>query len=79
MDISQKPTNEGRENVIAGQPATCCLVGNLHEGQPKGKTTKVLDVDTYVAEPREDKSNGHIILYFPDVFGYVRRQRAQCT
>ncbi|KAH6656894.1 hypothetical protein BKA67DRAFT_173469 [Truncatella angustata] len=63
--IPMAATNE----YMAQPPGVCCLKGNLHEGQPLGKFLRIGNVDTYVSKPPEDKSNGHIILYFPDVWG----------
>ena len=27
-------------------------------------------METYVSQPPKDKANGHIVLYYPDVFGF---------
>lgn len=27
-------------------------------------------METYVVHPPQDKANGHIVLYYPDVFGF---------
>ena len=56
--------------VIAKAPADCCLKGSLHEGKPRGTTTHVADVETYVVKPPAGKDNGNIVLYFPDVWGF---------
>ena len=39
-------------------------------GDPKGTFTRLADVETYITEPAKDKANGHVILYYPDVFGF---------
>jgi len=55
---------------IAKPSGACCLMGNLHDGEPRGTLMTVGDVETYVVEPPEGKANGHIVLYFPDVWGF---------
>ncbi|KAK3690379.1 dienelactone hydrolase [Podospora appendiculata] len=54
---------------IAQPPGPCCFVGTIHQGTPRGKIEKILNVPTYIARPAEDKSNGHVVFYFPDVWG----------
>ncbi|PPJ51011.1 hypothetical protein CBER1_07813 [Cercospora berteroae] len=56
------------DKVIAHPSAACCISGKIHTGDPKGRTEQILDVETYIASPSPSKSNGNIILYFPDVF-----------
>ena len=58
------------DKVIAHPSAACCISGNIHKGEPKGRIEKILDVETYIAEPPANKANGNIVLYFPDVFGH---------
>lgn len=58
--------------TIAKPSDVCCLKGTLHEGKPRGKTTTVADVETYVVEPPQGKANGHILLYYPDVWGFFQ-------
>lgn len=60
---SQDPT-------IAKPSDVCCLKGTVHEGEPRGRRETIADVDTYIATPAEGKANGHILLYFPDVWGF---------
>lgn len=55
--------------VIAKPSGACCLQGSIHEGEARGETTTIAGVETYVSEPQQDKANGHILLYFPDVYG----------
>ena len=57
------------DQVIARPSDACCLKGTIHEGNPKGQTTTIVGVETYVSEPPKGKANGHIVLYFPDVWG----------
>lgn len=53
--------------VLAKPSGPCCLTGSIHKGESRGKYITVADVETYIAEPQ--KPNGHILLYFPDVWG----------
>jgi hypothetical protein len=46
------------------------LKGHLHNGEPKGSFERLADIETYVTKPSADKDNGHIVLYYPDVFGF---------
>lgn len=32
----------------------------------------VVGIETYVVRPRDDRANGHILFYFPDVWGMFR-------
>ena len=32
----------------------------------------IASVETYIAIPPENKANGHIVLYFPDVWGLFK-------
>ncbi|KAB2570876.1 Hydrolase tropI [Lasiodiplodia theobromae] len=54
---------------LAKPSGACCLEGTLHSGEPRGTFTQIADVETYVATPPPGKSNGNIVLYFPDVWG----------
>jgi hypothetical protein len=54
---------------LAQPPSTCCFVGNLHKGSPRGTTEEILGVPTYIAKPEAEKATGHVVLYFPDVWG----------
>ena len=54
---------------LAKPSADCCLKGTLHEGDPRGKTETVAGIETYISHP-QGKSNGNILLYFPDVWGF---------
>ena len=51
------------DKTIAKPSDVCCLKGKIHEGEPRGTTTTIADVETYVVEPPKDKSNGNILLY----------------
>ncbi|KAK3318108.1 Alpha/Beta hydrolase protein [Apodospora peruviana] len=47
-----------------------CFKGHVHEGEPKGKTTKLYDLDTYVIEPSPERPPKGIIVIIPDAFGW---------
>jgi hypothetical protein len=57
------------DQYLAKPSGACCLKGTLHEGKSRGTFIDVVGVDTYISEPPSDKANGHILLYFPDVWG----------
>lgn len=59
-----------QDPVIAKPSDVCCIKGSLHEGEPRGRFERLAEVDTYIATPAEGKANGHILLYFPDVWGF---------
>lgn len=55
---------------LAQPPSACCFVGSLHEGTPAGIEEQVVGITTYVARsPAGVAANGHLIFYFPDVWG----------
>ncbi|KAF4851814.1 Hydrolase tropI [Colletotrichum siamense] len=54
---------------IAKPSGECCLKGTIHEGEARGSWEVISDVETYVSKPPADEANGHIVLYFPDVWG----------
>jgi len=59
------------DKEIAKPSGACCLKGQLHDGEPRGTIVgKIADMDTYVVEPPKGKANGHILLYYPDVWGF---------
>ncbi|KAL6364614.1 hypothetical protein LRP88_02017 [Fusarium phalaenopsidis] len=47
-----------------------CFKGSIHDGEPRGKTIKLHDLDTYVVEPSEGKEVKGIIVVIPDAFGW---------
>ncbi|KAJ5221413.1 uncharacterized protein N7469_010300 [Penicillium citrinum] len=57
------------DNILAKPADLCCLKGTFHTGEPTGSITQIEGVDTYVARPHPEKSNGNVILFFPDAFG----------
>ena len=63
----QHGATSDKDSTIAKPSDVCCMEGSLHEGKPRGNTTTIADVQTYVVEPPKGKANGHVMLYFPDV------------
>ncbi|KAH8890281.1 alpha/beta-hydrolase [Thozetella sp. PMI_491] len=61
-------TPSGTE-YLAKPPGRCCYTGTIHEGAPRGSVEDILEIPTYVAKPADGAANGHVILYFPDVWG----------
>jgi dienelactone hydrolase len=57
------------DNVLAKPADLCCLKGSFHSGEATGSTIQIDGIDTYVAKPHPDKSNGNVLLFFPDAFG----------
>ena len=55
--------------MIAKPSDVCCMEGSLHDGTPRGSTTTIAGVETYVVEPPKGKAKG-VMLYFPDVWGF---------
>jgi len=67
MASSKQP----KEPEWLAQPSgACCIKGHIHSGNPRGEYEWIAEVETYVVHPPQDKSNGHIVLYYPDVFGF---------
>lgn len=56
-------------NVLAKPADLCCLKGAFHTGEPTGSIHQIEGIDTYVARPHLERSNGNAILFFPDAFG----------
>lgn len=57
------------DTYLAQPPSSSCWLGTVHEGTPRGNLETILDIPTYVARPTAESSNGHVVLYFPDVWG----------
>ena len=64
---SHQPAEPG---WLAKPSGACCLKGHLHAGSPQGSFEQLADMETYVSQPPEGKANGHVVLYYPDVFGF---------
>jgi len=57
------------DSYLAKPSGACCFKGSIHEGEPRGTYTSILDVTTYISTPPSGNANGNILLYFPDVWG----------
>nr|AMB48909.1 dienelactone hydrolase [Fusarium subglutinans] len=57
------------DNVLAKPADLCCLKGSFHSGEATGSTIQIDGIDTYVAKPHPNRSNGNVLLFFPDAFG----------
>ena len=57
------------DNVLAKPADLCCLKGAFHSGEATGSTIQIDGIDTYVAKPHPNSSNGNVLLFFPDAFG----------
>lgn len=60
------------KSFLAQPPGECCFQGSLHDGEPRGTIEQIAAVDTYIVHPPEGKANGHIVIYFPDVWGFFK-------
>jgi hypothetical protein len=68
--VPAKSSNEKTsDNYLAKPSGECCLKGTLHKGESRGRWETIIGVDTYITTPPPNKSNGHVLLYFPDVWG----------
>ncbi|RSL80307.1 hypothetical protein CEP51_006696 [Fusarium floridanum] len=47
-----------------------CFKGSIHDGEPRGRTIRLHDLDTYVVEPSEGKEVKGIAVVIPDAFGW---------
>jgi hypothetical protein len=61
-----------QSDYLAQPSGQCCQKGHLHvhEGEPRGEHMTIAGVDTYIARPSAKLANRHILLYFPDVWGF---------
>ncbi|KAK0822187.1 hypothetical protein LTR73_009385, partial [Friedmanniomyces endolithicus] len=53
---SEAASSSTPDKEIAKPSGACCLQGTLHTGEPRGTTTTVAGVETYVVEPPKDKT-----------------------
>ena len=67
--MNNMATSGSKEEYLAQPPGPCCDVGKIHEGTPRGTTEDILGAPTYITKPADGKGNGHVVLYFPDVWG----------
>ncbi|KAK5560181.1 hypothetical protein LTR46_001931 [Exophiala xenobiotica] len=58
------------QGYLAKPSGDCCLKGSIHKGEPRGRFEDVAGVETYISAPQGKNSNGNILLYFPDVWGF---------
>lgn len=58
-----------KSHYLAQPSGQCCLTGHLHTGKPLGTFEQIANITTYISRPPPGKANGHILLYFADVFG----------
>ncbi|KAF2754407.1 alpha/beta-hydrolase [Pseudovirgaria hyperparasitica] len=65
----QRPAPNDND-YLAKPPSTCCLSGTLHTGTPRGAHETIASLDTYIVKPPSSSENGHVLLYFPDVWGF---------
>jgi len=56
-------------SFLAKPSGACCLKGTIHEGEPRGRMDTIAGIETYISSPPQEIVNGHILLYFPDVWG----------
>ncbi|KAI5210306.1 hypothetical protein AUEXF2481DRAFT_24985 [Aureobasidium subglaciale EXF-2481] len=49
----------------------CCASGSLHTGIPTGTTSKLHDLDVYIASPSPEKTPKGIVVILPDIFGWT--------
>ncbi|KAN0121893.1 alpha/beta-hydrolase [Hyaloscypha variabilis] len=47
-----------------------CYKGHIHEGNPRGRVTKLYGFDTYVTEPADDRVAKSIVVIISDIFGW---------
>ena len=67
---SSQPSNGAKTaKYLAAPSGACCLEGTIHQGKPRGSFISIAEVETYAVHPPAHKANGHIILYFADVWG----------
>jgi hypothetical protein len=57
------------DNYLAKPSGACCLKGTIHKGESRGRWEIITGVETYITTPPPGKSNGHVLLYFADVWG----------
>jgi hypothetical protein len=67
------PATIGDSGMFLAKPSgACCLKGTIHEGEPRGRMITIAGIETYISVPLTEKSNGNILLYFPDVWGLFK-------
>ncbi|CAK7241732.1 MAG: hypothetical protein STHCBS139747_003201 [Sporothrix thermara] len=57
------------DKYLAQPPSACCFIGHIHAGEPRGVEVELAGVQTYVTRPPTGVApNGHIVLYYPDIW-----------
>lgn len=57
------------DRVLAKPADLCCIRGAIHTGEAVGKMEQIGGIDTYVARPAPERSNGNVLLFFSDALG----------
>jgi hypothetical protein len=55
---------------LAKPSGECCLKGSIYEGAGRGRFEAIGGLNTYISTPQNKNANGHVLLYFPDVWGF---------
>jgi hypothetical protein len=66
---ANRSNGNATDNYLAKPSGACCLKGSLHEGESRGTWETITGIESYITTPPANKSNGHVLLYFPDVWG----------
>ena len=69
--VSTSPETESSgdsDGYLAKPSGACCLKGTIHKGESRGSWETIEGVETYISTPTKN-ANGHVLLYFPDVWG----------
>jgi hypothetical protein len=69
LSLTQAEPAQNVEKYLAQPSGPCCLQGTIHQGEARGTWETIAGVETYITAPPEGKANGHVLLYFPDVWG----------
>lgn len=60
---------QNSDKYLAKPSGACRLKGTLHKGESRGRWESIAGVETYITYPPHGKANGHVLIYFPDVWG----------
>lgn len=67
---------EPKSDYLAQPSSTCCVVGSIHKGTPAGSEEQVAGITTYVARPPAGiAANGHVLFFFPDIWGLANNSK----
>lgn len=64
--------SNSKDEYLAKPSGACCLEGTIHDGEKRGRFQTLHNINTYIAEPSSETSNGNIVIYFPDVWGFFQ-------